>query len=79
MPLTKKMNRQDHNEVELYRFRLNLLVAVMIILSLILVLRLGYLQFSQYKRYATLSLKNQMSINPIAPPRGIIFDKNGLF
>lgn len=61
-----------------HQFRLSLLVALLIILSLILVLRLAYLQFSQYKRYATLSLKNQMSIIPIAPPRGIILDKNGV-
>ncbi|MDA9272010.1 penicillin-binding protein 2 [bacterium] len=67
-----------HNESSQYRFRLGLLVALLIILSLTLVLRLAYLQFSQYKRYATLSLKNQMSIIPIAPPRGLIFDKNGV-
>lgn len=63
---------------ELQRFRLSLLVALLIIFSLGLILRLAYLQFSQFKRYATLSLKNQMSIIPIAPPRGIILDKNGI-
>lgn len=68
----------DRTESRLHHFRLSLLVAMLIILSLILVLRLAYLQFSQYKRYATLSLKNQMSIIPIAPPRGIILDKNGV-
>ena len=73
--------RQANNErVEsrLHHFRLSLLVALLITFSLMLVLRLAYLQFSQYKRYATLSLKNQMSIIPIAPPRGIILDKNGV-
>jgi len=65
-------------EYQLHNFRLTLLVALVFILSLILVLRLAYLQFSQYKRYATLSLKNQMSIIPIAPPRGVILDKNGV-
>lgn len=54
------------------------MAALLIILSSLLVLRLAYLQFSQYKRYATLSLKNQMSILPIAPSRGIIYDKNGV-
>ncbi len=65
-------------ESELHHFRLSLLVALLIILSLTLVLRLAYLQFSQFKRYATLSLKNQMSILPIAPPRGVILDRNGV-
>lgn len=60
------------------RFRLNLLVALLIILSLILVLRLAFLQISEFKRYQTLSLKNQMSIIPIAPPRGVILDRNGV-
>lgn len=67
-----------HDATAKSHFRLGLLVAFLIILSLILILRLAYLQFSQYKRYATLSLKNQMSITPIAPPRGLIFDKNGV-
>lgn len=59
-------------------FRLSVLAALLVTFSLILILRLAYLQFSQYKRYATLSLKNQMSIIPIAPPRGIILDRNGI-
>ncbi|KTD20650.1 penicillin-binding protein 2 [Legionella londiniensis] len=65
-------------QTRLQSFRLSLLVALLIMLSMILILRLGYLQFSQYKRFATLSLKNQMSIIPIAPPRGIILDRNGV-
>lgn len=65
-------------ESTLYRLRLNLLVTLLIICSLFLVLRLAYLQFSQYRRFATLSLQNQMSITPIAPTRGIIVDKNNV-
>lgn len=70
--------KHDRRESQMQQFRLSLLVALLTVCSLILVLRLAYLQFSQYKRYATLSLKNQMSIIPIAPPRGIIVDKNGI-
>lgn len=70
--------KHDRFESQLHHFRLSLLIAFLIILSLVLVLRLAYLQFSQFKRYATLSLKNQMSILPIAPPRGVILDKNGV-
>ena len=66
------------SEFQNQRFRLNLLVAILIILSLILVLRLAFLQISEFKRYHTLSLKNQMSIIPIAPPRGVILDRNGV-
>ena len=69
---------RDHSESQLHHFRLSLLVAMIIVCSLVLVLRLAYLQFSEYKRFATLSLKNQMSISPIGPPRGVIFDKHGV-
>ncbi len=70
--------KNDRVESHIHRFRLNLLVALIIALSFILVLRLAYLQISEFRRYETLSLKNQMSIIPIAPPRGIILDKNGV-
>lgn len=59
-------------------FRIRLLLALVVILSALLILRLAYLQFDQYRRFATLSLKNQMSILPVAPPRGIIVDRNGV-
>lgn len=77
MRLNKSI-KNDHFEMQLHHFRLSLLVALLIMLSFVLILRLAWLQFSQYKHYATLSLKNQMSIIPIAPPRGIILDKNGV-
>ena len=77
MPLNQSF-KNYRAESQNQRFRLNLLVAILIILSLILVLRLAYLQISEFKRYHTLSLKNQMSIIPIAPPRGVILDRNGV-
>ena len=70
--------RNYQTESQHQRFRLNLLVAFIIILSLILILRLAYLQISEFKKYQTLSLKNQMNITPIAPPRGVILDRNGV-
>ena len=67
-----------HHTTQAFLFRVNLLLATLVILSLALTLRLAYLQFSQYKLFATLSLKNQMSIVPISPSRGIICDRNGV-
>ncbi len=61
-----------------HRFRLNVLVVLVILLSSLLICRLAYLQIAQFKRYATLSLKNQMNVIPLAPTRGIITDKNGI-
>ncbi len=70
------MSNPSHAKV--HHLRLNLLVVFLIICSLFLVLRLAYLQFAQYKKFATLSLQNQMSITPIAPTRGIIVDRNNV-
>ncbi len=66
------------SQAKIHGVRLNLLIIFLIICSLVLILRLAYLQFSQYKRFATLSLQNQMSITPIAPTRGIIVDRNNV-
>lgn len=72
-PIKKKQNLNLEQD-----FRLNLLIAIVIILSLLLILRLAFLQLSEYKHYHTLSLKNQLRMVPIAPPRGVIFDRNGV-
>ena len=58
-------------------FRLKVLVYLLTTLSMVLMFRLAFLQCYQYKHFATLSLKNQISIIPIPPSRGIILDRNG--
>ncbi|KTD09482.1 penicillin-binding protein 2 [Legionella jamestowniensis] len=77
MRLNKSV-KNERRDAELQRFRLNLLITLTILLSFVLIIRLAYLQISQFKRYQTLSLKNQMNVIPIAPPRGIILDRNGI-
>ncbi|WP_419421036.1 penicillin-binding protein 2 [Legionella sp. D16C41] len=69
--------KNERDEFYIHCSRLNLLIAMMICFSALIIARLGYLQLAQFKQYATLSLKNQMSIIPIAPPRGIILDRKG--
>jgi len=76
-PLFKKQKFERH-KAETLRLRLVFLALMVIVLSLGLVLRLCYLQVYQFSHYNTLSLKNQMSILPIAPPRGIIVDRHGV-
>ena len=76
-PLFKKQKFERH-KAETLRLRLVFLALMVIVLSLGLLLRLYYLQVYQFSHYNTLSLKNQMSILPIAPPRGIIVDRHGV-
>jgi len=49
---------------------------VLIFLTLLLVARMFYLQVVQYDRYTTLSNKNRVLLQPIAPNRGLIYDRN---
>jgi len=48
------------------------------ILSLLLILRLGYLQLTQHTLYSTLSTKNFLGVIPLEGNRGLIFDRNGV-
>ena len=73
-----KTSKNERSKIATDRLRLNFLVILVILLSSVLLGRLAYLQISQYSLYETLSLKNQLSIIPIAPPRGIILDRNGI-
>ena len=40
--------------------------------------RLQYLQVQQSDIYATMAEANRVNVNPIAPPRGRIIDRNGV-
>ncbi len=43
----------------------------------ILLIRVAYLQITDHQKYKTLSNKNQLRLVPIAPARGLIYDRNG--
>lgn len=58
--------------------RLHCLLLIFVFLTIALACRLAWLQLFQFKQFETLSLKNQMTIIPIPPPRGIIVDRQGV-
>lgn len=70
---------KDHfKESQLYLNRTIAATVVVIILLGILIGRLVVLQIYQHDLYQTLSLNNQVRITPITPPRGLIYDRNGV-
>lgn len=70
---------KDHfKESQLYLNRTVAATVVVLLLLSILVSRLVILQIYQYDLYKTLSLNNQVRIVPVTPPRGLIFDRNGI-
>lgn len=65
-------------ESHLFMRRIIFLFIITIAASSTLIARLAYLQISQHKVYTTLSDQNQLSLIPIEPNRGLIYDRNGV-
>ena len=59
------------------RRRLLFAVSLLTVLALILVGRLAYIQIVQHQRFSTLAHNNHISLVPLSPVRGLIYDRNG--
>ena len=62
----------------LFRFRLIVISIFILILTVILLARLFYLQIIERRYYSTLARNNSITLVPIAPVRGLIYDRNGI-
>ncbi|MEN8170345.1 MAG: penicillin-binding protein 2 [Pseudomonadota bacterium] len=65
-------------ERQLFQVRGIIALLFSLLLMTILISRMFYLQLTQHEHYTTLSTNNQVSIRPIAPTRGLIYDRNGV-
>ncbi len=67
------------NIKELHLYRQRLLISLVLVVGLLLVLLYRYanLQIVQHDRYATQSERNRVHVQPVAPKRGLIYDRNG--
>jgi penicillin-binding protein 2 len=76
--MNRRVELRNHLR-ELHDFRLRLAIGAGFVLLLFLLLfaRFFYLQVSQREHYHTLAEANRISIAPIVPNRGLIFDRNG--
>jgi len=68
-----------NHQYEQYRFKIRLAICAIVILLCFgtLLARLYYLQVMQYQHYQTLAENNRISLVPIVPTRGLIYDKKG--
>lgn len=75
---SKHFNRLKDDVIEKGVFKRRLMVSAfgMIILCFVLFANLYYLQIVKFENYATRSNDNSIKVVPIAPPRGIIYDRN---
>ena len=69
---------KDHQkEARIFKIRLVVMVSVMACMFCVLLYRYYSLQITNYLEYATQSEHNRVHVEPIAPTRGIIYDRNG--
>lgn len=75
----QQLTIKDHfRETNLFNTRLIVAAIIATSMFLIIVSRLFYLQVLNHQHYVTLSEGNRLSIRPIAPIRGLIYDRNGV-
>ena len=70
--------KDRHAEHKAFVSRALALFAVVAALALLLVFRMVQLQVWQHDVYRTRSDENRISVQPLAPARGIIYDRNGV-
>ena len=70
--------RNYDQELFWYQRRLTLAAVIVVLCFLTLLGRFVYLQVVQHKHFATLAEANRIDIQPEAPNRGIITDRNGV-
>ncbi len=79
MAFNNTQTLKDHfHETQIFSQRVLVAGLIMFFLLVILLSRLVYLQITNQQHYSTLSENNRVSIRPIAPTRGLIFDRNGI-
>ncbi len=69
--------RDDVHEGRIFAARAATALAVMLALIGALVVRLVQLQVWEHDAYQTRSEQNRIQVQPLAPPRGLIYDRNG--
>jgi len=77
MPRT--LNIKDHiRETNLFNTRTLVVAFIVIFLMMVLVARMLYLQVNKHQDLQTQSNQNRIKVTPIAPNRGLIYDRNGV-
>ncbi len=78
--MAKRSNAlKDHwREQRLFLSRVIAAAVIALLLTGVLIGRLVQLQVVDYQRFSQLSQDNRLRIEPLAPTRGLIFDRNGI-
>jgi penicillin-binding protein 2 len=72
------MIRDQHQDRSQVRRRLVVALTAVILLFIVLMLRMAWLQITHHEKYQELADGNRIRVEPIAPIRGRILDRNGI-
>ncbi len=70
--------KNTYRERYVYRRRMFVCIVLLMVMTGVLVSRYTQLQILDYDIYKTQSDRNRIQLMPIAPKRGLIFDRNGI-
>ena len=77
-PQERMTMKNQPAEVGLFKGRAAVAGGFIVFAFTLLVLRYGWLQLMQHETYVTQSENNRIHLEAIAPPRGFIYDRNGV-
>lgn len=78
-PTAKPIQLKDsQEEANIFRRRTIIAAIVVFLAFMLLIIRYAYLQIFEYDTYKTLAESNRVKLQAIAPPRGYIYDRNGI-
>lgn len=69
--------RDHHREAQIFSSRVLAASVFVALLTMLLIGRMIWLQWAQYERFALLSEENRLQTQALAPPRGLLLDRNG--
>ncbi|GLQ32455.1 penicillin-binding protein 2 [Litoribrevibacter albus] len=73
------LSLHDHSKYStIFFWRVVVAICVVLILISVLLLRMYHLQVVEFQKYQIASEQNRVQVEPIAPTRGLIFDRNGV-
>ncbi len=74
-----RIELKDHfREARLFTNRTIVAIVFILLITSAIIGRMIWLQIISHEHYTTLSQNNRVSIVPVAPTRGLIFDRNGV-
>ncbi|MGF1747528.1 penicillin-binding protein 2 [Vibrio cionasavignyae] len=78
MRLKRSQIRDHQAEARLFKSRALVSFIFIIVMMMLLVANLYNIQINQYQDYKTRSNDNRIKVVPIAPNRGLVYDRNGV-